>query len=531
MYRHGTTGDETLEPALPGGNSYETTLLQQLPILTTPGALRDGDDVIWAARVVAWRPPLSHNVRSEKIATTVMPSNNMLLASDDVAAHVSVFDVLTIEPLTADDAAAGLGPQLAVMRQLTIGPWRGVNSFVETELDVSEPVGKTLDAWYAATLVGVALLSLAANESSRTKAELAPAVSRVLVLGLGGGSIPTFIERHAPGVIIHVVESSRPVAVAAQTLFGLDCIFEPAMAACSDDSTGEAWTSLPGTSAVSAANYAAVSATTTLGRRDGKRSGRRAAENSAPRLPMPAHSWARGDVASNAARTTTPCTVHIADAGAFVRDAVAAGNVHFDAVLVDVYTAERFPDTLLAPEFFSGLRELVNAAGGVVVVNAGCSDDPRHSCALRLMRDAFADAGAPAVVALTELAEFDDVREAREYESAVIVGGAGATCVDALLSAAAWDALLAKPSKAEQPAVERLRDLPFRLGEIKEAEHASRKAHYGDSAEHDQGTAARLDWRQVHWRVNVPLVVVKGGLGKDDAAWGIFDGGESDDSS
>jgi hypothetical protein len=85
------------------------------------------------------------------------------------------------EALAVLDVRDGEG---ALSRHLVMGCWHGVGcAFRESEQDRDYPAGSHLESWYTVTLAGLAVLA------TRGK-------GRVLVVGLGGGSLPAFLARH-----------------------------------------------------------------------------------------------------------------------------------------------------------------------------------------------------------------------------------------------------------------------------------------------------------------------------------------------
>ena len=515
VYRHAASGRESEDPALPGA-TWEARLMQMLPILFTPGEL-DGD-VCWAARVVDWTPadggaPFGGAGGGEGTGAAAANAAGADAADADaaggdaadgggdasvsaVSGNVSVFDVLTVEQTAAkrNGGAARArrqrgkrdGASMVLLRQMTIGPWRGVNEFIETEVEPGKPVGESLDAWYTASLLGVALLSLHQQQRRRRRQERQGRRQgrqqrqprgqlRVLVLGLGGGCIPSFLARYAPAVAVEAVEMSPAVAAAATSCFGLGAA----------------------------------------------------------------------------------CTVHIADARDFVREATAAGR-RFDAVLVDVYTSERFPPSLLGDDFFLNVHALL-ADDGVVVVNAGCSDDPSHADVLASFARAFAGS-----VAMTEPAELVASGEgARAYESAVLVARRGGRDVLSAFSAEQWAAAAAASAdddaaadtdaseevagvegadgaaaaeEGEERSVVAVAQLPFRLASVASQEEQQPAAAAPSAAvpapapaSAASAAAAAVAWCKVQWEENTsPPTAAAEALAGDDAAWGLF--GDDTDS-
>lgn len=111
-------------------------------------------------------------------------------------------------------------------RQLVLGTWKGLGSFRETELDTNYKLGEHLENWYSCTLASLALFSIDTKETSR-----------VLVVGLGGGSLCAFVKSHCRKSIISAVEISPEIAMVAKKFFLLDSeicsIDEPAETSCS----------------------------------------------------------------------------------------------------------------------------------------------------------------------------------------------------------------------------------------------------------------------------------------------------------
>lgn len=187
--------------------------------------------------------------------------------------------------------------------------------------------------------------------------------------------------------------------------------------------------------------------------------------------------------------SSRPCVIHVGNARTFVIEAVDARRT-FDAILIDVYSFERFPPDLCSDAFFLNCKELVAPVQGVVAVNAGCADDPIHQQVLESMARVFQtakptpEANLPtilssscscSVVAVTELAlEIDNdedhasaqtspissgrpnnpdsfgsgsqssnkqsssTNNARAYESAVLIGRCGSVNANTLFSTQAW---------------------------------------------------------------------------------------------
>ena len=87
-----------------------------------------------------------------------------------------------------------------VHRHMVLGIWRP-GGFRETEVELSEGgrggdaegvAGGALGSWYTATMAGLAVLACG---STMTGPKVGAALGSVLVIGLGGGSIPIFLHR------------------------------------------------------------------------------------------------------------------------------------------------------------------------------------------------------------------------------------------------------------------------------------------------------------------------------------------------
>jgi hypothetical protein len=552
IYRHCETREESEEPILPG-ISWEGSLMQSLPTLISPGVIGQHDmrRVCWLAHVVNWQPAeeevgtdgetgeegekgekgekgeigeAGEAEETEETGATgeTEEADNVLLSSLSAACRdrsVSVFDVLTVE---ASNAVGGT--RMVSLRQMTIGPWRGLHQFIETEVDVSKEIGESLEAWYTVSLLGATLMSMEAESSSSSS--VPSPTPRVLVLGLGGGSIPSFLARHAPMANVEVVELSRSVAVAAQQMFGVECDILPKKTK-KETNKRRRWTATADGEAVPLKKSKALPSARS-------RRQRQRQQQSGTQLPQQARPWTRKrrteektkESKENNPRRKTP--VHIADAGDFVMNAAEAGQT-FDAVIVDVYTSERFPPSLLSKKFFESLRCLAGKHG-VVALNAGCSDDPQHATVLALMEGAFSGGGATAASSLlvvTEIAELNETKgETRSYESAVLIGkmGTGNMADSSLLRAERWKELEEREGGDKRSAVD-LSALPFRLAEV----HVLQQ----DQAFFHQ----HLEWRQLLWQDNEKSSKVRRKrtkevkmVAKDDVAWSLF-GDEEEESS
>jgi len=324
---------------------------------------------------------------------------------------------------------------------------------------------------------------------------------------------------------VEVVELSRSVAVAAQQMFGVECDILPKKTE-KETNKRRRWTAT------------AEALPSARSRRQRQRQ-----QQSGTQLPQQARPWTRKrrteektkESKENNPRRKTP--VHIADAGDFVMNAAEAGQT-FDAVIVDVYTSERFPSSLLSKKFFESLRCLAGKHG-VVALNAGCSDDPQHATVLALMEGAFSGGGAAAASSLlvvTEIAELNETKgETRSYESAVLIGkmGTGNMADSSLLRAERWKELEEREGGDQRSAVD-LSALPFRLAEVQVLQQDQEAFHQHCNF---SGNGNNLEWRQLLWQDNEKSSKVRRKrtkdvkmVAKDDIAWSLF-GDEEDEGS
>jgi hypothetical protein len=239
---------------------------------------------------------------------------------------------------------------------LVIGTWQGIGcSFRETEADLSYSPGTHLEAHYTATMAGTALLAAAAMDESAAGAGAATSATappslrspkRVLVIGLGGGALVSFLAQYCPHWTVEVVELNADVARVAERFFGVR--FTQSM------QQGEA--DKPSHDAAA---------------------------------PAPTPLSLATDAGFAAPFAGPPCELHVCDALSFVRQPHLAGQ--FDVVLLDVYTSGVFPSSLLHDAFFADLKALLRPSsstsssasnddsscklGGVLLVNAGVGED------------------------------------------------------------------------------------------------------------------------------------------------------------
>jgi spermidine synthase len=118
---------------------------------------------------------------------------------------------VTILDVVEEDGGILFTKYSGSIRQMVIGNWKGLSSFRETEVDLSYPLGKHLENWYTCTLAALGLLS----SSGKSNAD-------ILVVGLGGGSIPAFLKLYAPYLSLECVEISKLVAHSSLEFFKLN---------------------------------------------------------------------------------------------------------------------------------------------------------------------------------------------------------------------------------------------------------------------------------------------------------------------
>lgn len=431
-------------PALPAPIDEESkdepewigSMLAELPLLCQPlpNASADGE-AIWPARVRMHRP----RTQSEPSMSVIDVRPEIESAAGSVGTKKSGGD--------ADASADG------VSRQLIIGCWQGIGcAFRETETDLSYPPGSHLEAWYTVTLAGIGLLaaadvetttaSAAASSSSSSAAASSPPSAlpskRVLVIGLGGGALVSFLAHHAPHFAIEVVELSQTVAEVAERWFGVR--FQRSLIGGGGEQAGE---------------------------------GEKEAAPSSPDLAV------QDGFAS--ASSGAPCVLHVMDALDFVRDAKPGS---FDLILLDVYTSAVFPPSLLNADFFRQLRRMLTKrrsallAGtepevGTLLVNAGVGADRERVlecaseafgetyCRMLLDRKTAVPAAAAAASASSSSAPAAAAVDSEaSQENGVLLAGSIVSNFRDRLNVVAWRKRVVERQPADLP------PLPFELSSI-----------------------------------------------------------------
>lgn len=192
VYEHNESSHITLQNPLLGSGNDAADLLQELPSLLSPQWMPKEKRVRWPA-----------TIRHHCVADGFCPP---------VDEDLTVVDEFAVVP--AEEAEKGV--QNEDLRQLVLGAWAGLTGFRETEWNLAEAPGENLYAWYTTALAAVVSLRLGTRgRGSRRR-------PRVLLIGLGGGSLATFFGYHYGSAIeIDVVERSRLVVEAAEQFFGL----------------------------------------------------------------------------------------------------------------------------------------------------------------------------------------------------------------------------------------------------------------------------------------------------------------------
>ncbi|KAL9189397.1 hypothetical protein ACHAXT_009072 [Thalassiosira profunda] len=186
LYEHEDTGERSEEPDVAGGLGWQMRLILSIPVLITPGLLKG--EVVWAATVVYYR----HGGEGR--------SFDLEAAGDGTDCCVSVIDLLKSDEEGDSARLRGIHKR-----------WRGLYAEAMGEMEVSDStaVGQNLEQWTETTLAGLA----AAGEDEGSP--------RILVVGLAGGQLVSFLRRHITNAEIHVVEESQTMVDIAIQHFGL----------------------------------------------------------------------------------------------------------------------------------------------------------------------------------------------------------------------------------------------------------------------------------------------------------------------
>lgn len=199
VYEHNESSHITLQNPLLGSGSDATDMLQELPALLSPQWMPKEKRVRWPA-----------TIRHHCVADGFCPS---------VDEDLTVVDEFVAAPAGEVDK----GRPNEELRQLVLGAWAGLTGFRETEWNLAEAPGENLYAWYTTALAAVLSLQIGTQAPRRISgAGGKQRRPRILLIGLGGGSLATFFGYHYGSAIeMDVVERSGPVVDAAENFFGL----------------------------------------------------------------------------------------------------------------------------------------------------------------------------------------------------------------------------------------------------------------------------------------------------------------------
>ncbi|KAJ1551418.1 hypothetical protein HK096_011395 [Nowakowskiella sp. JEL0078] len=252
------------------------SLLLELPCIVAPFVSRTSDS---DQQVLVWPVKVHHHSLNED------------------STFVSVLD-LTEEP---DEENEGFSE--TVTRVLILGEWKGQLAYRESELDLAYPQGTHLENWYSVTLAGISLIHPSPSQ-------------RILQIGLGGGTIPSFLSRHLnTSTTITCIEINRTVAKIAEQYFGIPC--HPSLQTASDAT-----------------------------------------------VVQPA-----------AFKPLQPMKVVVADALRWLAEAINREE-KYDTIVLDVHTQNSFPQALRTQEFFKMCSKLLSKQTcSALVVNAGSAGE------------------------------------------------------------------------------------------------------------------------------------------------------------
>eukprot|EP00121_Abeoforma_whisleri_P015439 Awhi_evm1s14226 len=445
----------------------------------------------------------SHSKRSNSHTTTCTIESEIL----------AVVDVIETDNNNPND--------MAVIRHLNSGPWKGVNEFRETEIDCSKSPGQELISWYTTTLAGTCLYYTFStlNQSMTTTTTKTTATSssslgldingvqeqqppKCAVVGLGGGSLPSFLARYGDQELdITAIEISPEIAKAAELYFGLNVTLECSLLTDVERETSVIFTPGNEKEQLNGKNkfYNKRSNNHSKGKSHHRKTGTKDVDENGEVL---------GSNIEN--DTLKPVKVVVQDANLYFEGIASAdeNEIRFDCIILDVYTSEKFPSALLNHDFFSNLKASLKEKNNDaimkhnntshVVCNAGTGKDEIQ--VMRLMHNLF-----PTIVVVTDadgVTEEDKVQEReddREYENAVIIGFKQKQTLDTLMNDVNWSLL------------PELGNIPFKLDPIEKLND-----YLGDYA----------DFRfKVRWVPNKPSPIKYSpsqSVSKDDDAWELF---------
>ena len=172
IYEHKISKEISEDPDI-DGMSWQMKLMLSIPILIEPGCL-DGQ-LVWAANVVFYQRLDSEDSNDLK----------RFRLEADASNHncISVIDVIKSD----EDGHS------SVMRGTYHGCWRGLYTETIGEMDISKPLGDSLETWVETTIAGLSVIESQA---------------RILVIGLGSGQLVSFLHKYNPDIQLHIIEES-----------------------------------------------------------------------------------------------------------------------------------------------------------------------------------------------------------------------------------------------------------------------------------------------------------------------------------
>lgn len=189
VYEHSVSGELSEEPMVNQTElSWRLKLILSIPVLIKPGCV-DGE-VVWAASVMYYH----HGGGEEDERQFDLECD----ASDnDTVSCVSVIDVLKSDQ----------DGECTRLRGIYNGSWRGLYADATGEMNVSLKIGRHLELWTETTLAG---LLCAANGTDSL---------RVLVIGLAGGQLVSFLSMYYSNAQLTVIEPSQRMVDIAVKFF------------------------------------------------------------------------------------------------------------------------------------------------------------------------------------------------------------------------------------------------------------------------------------------------------------------------
>lgn len=206
VYEHEGSGEQTDEPELDNGTTWQMKLMLAIPVLIYPGCVEGR--VVWAADVVYYQ-----RLHTTCSATGIQDYLQQfdLECEPTTGAGVTITNscVAVVDVLKSDEDGQG-----SCMRGTYHGCWHGLYAEAVGEMDMSTSIGQVLESWTDTTLVGL---------SDTTSS------ARVLVIGLASGQLISFLQQHNPNVQLQVVEASSTAVDIAVKYYNLhpsmlDCV-------------------------------------------------------------------------------------------------------------------------------------------------------------------------------------------------------------------------------------------------------------------------------------------------------------------